>query len=208
MELTARQHSVYRVICDYHRQYGYSPSVREICEKLGLAGPAGVHRILGVLEEKGMIRSTAGKNRSWVPVVLEKEQGMPIAGTIAAGMPLDVWENPEERIGVDPKLYGDVQCFALRVSGDSMTGVHILDGDLAVIRPQADVEDGQIAAVIVEDILTEATLKKVRKKRNTIELQSANPAYPAMRFYGHKKKRVRIIGKYVGLIRKDNGLIS
>ncbi|MGM0452431.1 MAG: transcriptional repressor LexA [Thermodesulfobacteriota bacterium] len=202
MELTQRQESVYRVICGYHEKYGYSPSVREICEKLGLAGPAGVHRILGVLEEKGVIRSAPGKKRSWVPVELEEKSGMPVAGTIAAGNPLDVWDRPDERIGVDPRLYGHEECFALRVAGDSMTGAHIMDGDLAVIRPQADVENGQIAAVLVDGILPEATLKRVRKRRNTLELQSANPLYKALRFYGSKQKKVTIIGKYVGLVRK------
>ncbi|MCF8025804.1 MAG: transcriptional repressor LexA [Desulfobacteraceae bacterium] len=202
MELTPRQESVYRVICKYHREYGYSPSVREICQKLGLAGPAGVHRILGVLEEKGVIRSAAGKKRSWVPVGLAEGQGMPVAGTIAAGEPLDVWDNPDERIGVDPLFYGNEDCFALRVKGDSMAGAYILDGDLAVIRPQAVVDDGQIAAVLVEGILLEATLKRVRKTANTLDLHSANPAYKTMRFYGAKRKKVKIIGKYVGLIRK------
>ncbi|MBS3756996.1 MAG: hypothetical protein KGY56_14975, partial [Desulfobacterales bacterium] len=84
--------------------------------------------------------------------------------TIAAGEPLDVWDLPDDRIGVDPMLYGNGECFALRVKGDSMAGAHILDGDLAVIRPQADVDDGQIAAVLVAGILLEAKLKKVRKR--------------------------------------------
>ncbi|MFP3999995.1 MAG: transcriptional repressor LexA [Desulfobacterales bacterium] len=205
MELTQRQESVYRVICGHYREYGYSPSVREICQKLGLAGPAGVHRILGILEEKGMIRSARGKKRSWVPVDQEKGQGMPVAGIIAAGEPLDVWDNPDERIWVDPMLYGHEGCFALRVSGDSMIGEHILDGDLAVIRPQEAVEDGEIAAVMVEGILTEAALKRVHKKDDVLELHSANRKYPVMRFFGDGKKRVRIVGKYVGLIRKQGG---
>lgn len=202
MELTPRQESVYRVICQYYRKYGYSPSVREIGQELGLAGPAGVHRILGVLEKKGVIRSAPGKNRSWVPVLLNEERGMPVAGTIAAGELLDVWDNPDERIGVDPMFYGNEECFALRVSGDSMIGEHILDRDLAVIRPQADVDDGEIAAVMVSGVLPEATLKKVRKKHDVIELHSANPAYPVIRFYGDGRNKVRIVGKYVGLIRK------
>jgi len=202
MELTPRQESVYRVICKYHREYGYCPSVREICQKLGLAGPAGVHRILKVLEEKGVIRSAAGKKRSWVPLGLAEGQGMPVAGTIAAGEPLDVWDHPDERIYVDPMLYGSQDCFALRVAGDSMIGAHILHGDLAVIRPQPDVDDRQIAAVLVKGILLEATLKRVRKRANTLELHSANPAYKTMRFYGKKREKVTILGRYVGLIRK------
>ncbi|MFP4454033.1 MAG: LexA family protein, partial [Desulfobacterales bacterium] len=117
----------------------------------------------------------------------------------------DVWDNPDERIWVDPMLYGHKGCFALRVSGDSMIGEHLLDGDLAVIRPQEAVEDGEIAAVMVEGILTEAALKRVHKKDDVLELHSANRKYPVMRFFGDGKKRVRIVGKYVGLIRKQGG---
>jgi repressor LexA len=204
MELTPRQESVYRVICEYHRKYGYSPSVREIGQKLGLAGPAGVHRLLGVLEQKGLIRSARGKKRSWVPVEPEDPGKMPVAGRIAAGKPLDVWDRPDERIGVDPLLYGHEDCFALRVCGDSMIGRNICDRDLAVIRPQADVDDGEIAAVLVEDKLTEAALKIVRKKGDCLTLLSANPAYPPMRFSGRGRQKVRILGRYAGLIRFSN----
>ncbi|MFW6053031.1 MAG: transcriptional repressor LexA [Desulfosalsimonas sp.] len=202
MELTPRQKSVYDIICQYHRRHGFAPTVREICGLLGLAGPAGVHRILGVLEEKGVVCSTPGKKRSWVPVRDEDPDGMPVAGSIAAGEPLDVWERPDERIPVDPAFYGHNGCFALRVCGDSMIGRNICDKDLAVIRPQADVDDGEIAAVIVEGILTEAVLKIAKKKSGALGLYSANPKYPALWFFGEKRKKVRIIGKYVGLIRK------
>lgn len=200
MELTPRQKSVFDVICDYHRQNGFSPTVREICQRLGLSGPAGVHRILGVLEEKGYIRSSSGKKRSWRPVEAVADM-MPVAGRIAAGEPLDVWDSPVERIPVDPKLYGNTECFALRVIGDSMDGDHILDGDLAIIRPQPDVVDGRIAAVLVDGMFYEATLKKVRKFRNVLELHSSNPAYPVIGFSQNTRKRVRVVGQYVGLIR-------
>ena len=201
MELTPRQKSVFDVICEHHRQNGFSPTVREICQRLGLSGPAGVHRILGILEEKGYIRSSLGKNRSWRPVEAVDAHMMPVAGRIAAGRPLDVWDNPEARIPVDPKLYGNADCFALRVVGDSMEGDHILDGDLAIIRPQPDVVDGRIAAVVVEEMFFEATLKRVRKLRNILELHSSNPAYPVIRFSQKERKRVRIVGQYMGLIR-------
>jgi len=202
MELTPRQKSVYKVICEYHRKNGFSPTVREICTRLGLAGPAGVHRIIGVLEEKGLIRSTPGKNRSWRPVYPNPSEGMPVAGEIAAGEALDIWDHMVEQIPVDPALYGHKACFAVRVSGDSMIEKHILDGDLAVIRPQADVENGDIAGVLIEEPMMAATLKIVRKKRSTLELNSANPDYPPLRFSGRTREKVKIIGKYVGLIRK------
>lgn len=201
MALTPRQKSVFVVICEYHRRYGFSPTVREICDRLGLAGPAGVHRILKVLEEKGYVQSTAGKNRSWRPVNVEHIFMMPVVGRIAAGAPLDVWDQPDERIGVDPRFYGDESCFALRVSGDSMSGDHIMDGDLAVIRPQADVEDGEIAAVMAVGLLREATLKRVYKKRNCLELHASNPEYAVISFYRESRKELQIIGRFAGLIR-------
>ena len=71
MELTPRQESVYKVILAYYRQHRFSPTVREIGEQLGLAGPAGIHRILKVLEARGYLSSTPGKNRSWRPVARE-----------------------------------------------------------------------------------------------------------------------------------------
>lgn len=190
------------MICEYHRTYGFSPTVREICDCLGLSGPAGVHRILKVLEEKGYIRSTPGKNRSWRPVHPEPSDWMPVVGEIAAGGPLDIWDHMDDHIPLDPAFYGHSACFAVRVSGDSMVEKRILAGDLAIIRPQATVENGEIAAVLIEEILMAATLKIVRKKGNTLELHSANPNYPPLRFSGRARKKVKIIGKYVGLIRR------
>ncbi len=201
MELTPRQASVYKVICEHYRRQGYSPTVREIGERLGLAGPAGVHRILGVLEEKGYIRSVPGKKRSWYPVTWRASQTMPVAGRIAAGKPLDIWDQPDERLPVSPELYGHPDCFALYVSGDSMIGAHIEDGDLAVIRPQPDVDSGEIAAVIIEDLLPEATLKIVRKRNYMLELHAANPAYPPLYLAGGNRSRVTIVGRYAGLVR-------
>ena len=105
---------------------------------------------------------------------------------------------------MDPTFYGHEGCFAVRVTGDSMIGVHIRDGDLAVIRPQQNVENGEIAAVLVEGLLTEATLKIVRKARSLLELHSANPDYPPLCFKGRARGRVKIVGKYAGLIRKGS----
>jgi len=201
VDLSLRQKSVLDVIIRYYRRHGYFPTVREIGDKLGLAGPAGVHRILGVLEEKGYIVSTPGKKRSRRLAGGDPAHEMPVKGTIAAGEPLDVWDHPDERIPVDPLLYGGEDCFALRVKGNSMIGRHIRDCDLAVIRPQADVENGEIAAVIVDSLLPEATLKIIRKNRKSTSLHSANPAYPPLRFSGRAAGRIRIIGRYAGLIR-------
>ncbi|MBC2717379.1 MAG: repressor LexA [Desulfobacteraceae bacterium] len=172
---------------------------------MGLKGPAGVHRILNVLIEKGFIESTPGKKRSWRPVGgMGIEKSIPLAGHIAAGSPVSIYDHVEAFLPVDPDFYGHESCFAVRVMGDSMIDAHIQDGDLAIIVPVSDVDDGGIAAVIVEDILIEATLKIIRRKKNTLELHSANRKYPPIIFKGRDRKKVRIVGKYVGLIRNSN----
>ena len=209
MELTPRQLSVYEYILHHHQKYAIAPTVREICEYLGLKGPAGVHRILNVLIDKGFIESLPGKKRSWRPVggpdiSLDEAKTIPLAGHIAAGTPVSIYDHAEEYLPVDPALYGYESCFAVRVTGDSMIDAHITDGDLAIIIPVDDTDDGAIAAVIVEDILTEATLKIIRRRKNIIELHSANRKYPPIIFKGKNRKKIRIVGKYVGLIRTTN----
>lgn len=206
MELTPRQLSVYEYILHYHQQHGMAPTVREICEDLGLKGPAGVHRILHVLIDKGFIESMPGKKRSWRPVGgsdirLDESKAIPLAGHIAAGAPISVYDHAEEFLPIDPALYGHESCFAVRVTGDSMIDAHIADGDLAIIVPVDDTDDGAIVAVIVDDLLIEATLKIIRRKKNVIELHSANRRYPPIIFKGKDRKKVRVVGKYVGLIR-------
>jgi repressor LexA len=209
MELTPRQLSVYEYILHHHQKHGMAPTVREICEYLGLKGPAGVHRILNVLIEKGFIETVPGKKRAWRPVggsgiFPDEEKTIPLAGHIAAGAPVGIYDRVDEFLPVDPALYGYESCFAVRVVGDSMIDAHIADGDLAIIVPVDDTADNSIVAVIVEDMLTEATLKIIRRKKGRIELHSANRKYPPMVFTGRDLKNVRIVGKYVGLIRSLN----
>ena len=84
-----------------------------------------------------------------------------------------------------------------------MIDAHIMDGDLAIISPQKSVCSGQIAAVMVEDILPEATLKIFRRKKGCIELHSANENYQPLIYKGDERKTVTIIGKYLGVIRRS-----
>lgn len=204
MELTDRQLSIYEYILHHHQKYAIAPTVREICDYLGLKGPAGVHRILNVLIEKGFIESTPGKKRSWRPVIpIDHDKSIPLAGSIAAGEPISIQDHVDEYLPVAPSFYGHDACFAVRVTGDSMIEKHIRNGDMAVIVPANDAHDNSIVAVMVDNILPDATLKIIRRRKNTIELHAANPAYPPLIFRGQDRKRVRILGKYVGLIRRE-----
>lgn len=202
-DLTPRQQSVLDFIRVHQRDESMAPTVREICAHLGLKGPAGVHRILNVLIDKGCLSTTPGKKRSWRLAHGIPGKTIPLLGQIAAGLPLEAVENREDDLPLDPGLFGrDENCFALRVAGDSMIEAHIMEGDLAIIRPGAAARDGEIVAALVEDILSEATLKILRRRPGVIELEAANPAYPPLVFEGEEQDRVQILGTLVGVVRR------
>lgn len=83
-----------------------------------------------------------------------------------------------------------------------MIDAHIMDGDLAIIRPGQRVENGEIAAVMVQDLLLEATLKIVRRTKSSLSLHPVNAAYAVMVFKGPRRKRVSILGKFVRVVRR------
>ena len=118
-------------------------------------------------------------------------RAIPLLGEIAAGAPIYADEETE-LILCDDSLRCD---FALRVRGDSMIGARIHDGDLVFIRSQDDVDDGEIAAVVLND---EATLKRVYHIRNGLQLLSENPRYAPMIFTLDECDSIRILGKAVG----------
>jgi len=155
-DLTPRQKSVLEFIIAFQQEHRMAPTVREIGAHLGLSGPAGIHRILNILKDKGYLVAEPGKKRAWRFSKDVIAPGVPRGGTIAAGLPLEAVENFETELAVSPAMFGCECCFGLRVKGDSMIDAHILDGDLAIIRPQRRVENGEIAAVLVRDLLPEA----------------------------------------------------
>ena len=201
-DLTPRQQSVLAFVTDYQRENSIAPTVREIAAHLGLASPSGIHRVLNILKDKGYIVSGDAKKRSWRSVRPLPGGGVPLLGNIAGGAPIEAIEYLEETLAVSPEMFGGGQCFGLRVRGDSMTGAHIMDGDLAIIRVQPRVENGQIAAVLVEDMLSEATLKILRRKGNVLTLEPANRRYKSLVFKGVERRRVSIMGKLTGIVRR------
>jgi repressor LexA len=201
-DLTPRQQSVLAFITDYQRRFAISPTVREIAAHLGLKSPGGIHRILNVLRENGYIAAEADKKRSWRSLRPLPGGGIPLIGDIAGGAPIEAVEHLEETLAISPELFGCEECFGLRVRGDSMTGAHIMDGDLAIIRAQQRVENGHIAAVLVQDMLTEANLKIIRRKGNILTLEPANRRYKTLAFKGAERRRVTILGKLAGIVRR------
>lgn len=119
---------------------------------------------------------------------------VPVLGSIACGEPILAEENIESYVNMPKEIRGT---FALRCKGDSMINARIFDGDIVFIRQQPDVENGEIAAVLIGD---EATLKRVYKYTNRLELRAENPTFPTLNFEGDDLQKVRIIGKAVGFL--------
>ena len=122
---------------------------------------------------------------------LPKHKKLPLLGTIACGEPIFAEENIDGYISCPENIDAD---FCLRCKGDSMIGARIQDGDIVYIRQQPDVENGEIAAVLIDN---EATLKRVYKKSESIILQPENPAYEPLIFVREEMNNIRILGKAV-----------
>ena len=205
--MTERQQTILEFIREFQAREGFGPSVREICQALGLASPGSLIKHLRALEEQGLISRTPGKKRTWKLTGRRAAPSIPILGRIAAGAPILAVENREGDLPVDPALFGCRQAFALRVKGDSMIEAHIRDGDLAVIRPQDQADNGRIVGVIIEDMESEATLKVLHQKEDRIELHPANPKYKPQVFKAGDQARIKILGCLVGLIRSGESFI-
>lgn len=122
-------------------------------------------------------------------------RSIPLVGTIACGTPTLAEENIEEYIRMSENIHAD---FALRCRGSSMINARIFDGDIVFIRQQPDIDhNGEIAAVLIEN---EATLKRVYKYPNRVELRAENPTFPALNYEGTELNNIRILGKAVAFI--------
>lgn len=127
---------------------------------------------------------------------LPEMTAVPLVGTIACGTPILAEQNVEARIGVPAAWRAD---FALTCKGDSMTPRY-LDGDIVCIRCQPQVENGQIAAVLIGE---EATLKRFYQNGDTVTLQAENPAYSPLVYRGEELNEIRIEGRVVGFCRGE-----
>jgi repressor LexA len=199
-KLSIKQERVFHFIQQHIQNFGYPPTLREIASKLGISGPHGVKKFIDILVRKGYIRKTARSSRA-IEIVGEKAgiftRALPILGKIRAGSPLLAVENIEGNLSVDASIARWEQMFLLRVEGDSMIEAHIREGDLAIIRTQAMVENGEIAAVLIDD---EATIKYFFREMQAIRLQPANTSMEPL-IIQEGQSEVRIIGKVVGIIR-------
>ena len=155
---------------EFVQENGFAPSVREIGAAVGLRSTASVSYHLNQLQEKGLLQAPGAKGRKRAIVTARRPGQIPVVGVVTAGLPILAVENQEGTICWE----GDPSCFALCVRGDSMINAAILDGDLVVVRPQPNADDGQIVVARIGD---EATVKRLSRKNGQIWLLPENEAY-------------------------------
>ena len=199
--LTDKQQLILDFLKSEIKKNGYPPSVREICDAVGLSSTSTVHAHLGSLERKGYIRRSPAKNRS--TEILEEDfysggndelVHVPILGNVAAGMPIFADENIEGTFPVPMDHVKNDNCFMLHVKGDSMMDEGILDGDLVLVRQQQTATNGDIVIALIDD---SATVKFFYREAGHIRLQPANDAFNPMIM-----DDCEILGKVIGLYRR------
>ena len=199
--LTRKQHELLMFIHERIKETGVSPSFDEMKEALDLASKSGIHRLITALEERGFIRRLAHRARA-LEVVKMPEQAttgaeLSLMGKIAAGTPIAAIEHETARYPVPESMLGAGEHYLLEIEGDSMIEAGILDGDLVIIKSVDTASSGEIVVALVEG--EEATLKRLRKKGQSIALEPANRAYET-RIFG--PDQVEVQGRLVGLIRR------
>ena len=196
-KLTSRQQQVYNFITHYLDQYGFAPTLQEIAVHLEIRGNLGVLRHLAALEKKGYIRRTSGSSRGIVILGRSSCSSLPVVGSVAAGPLSEALEHIDDYLHVDATLIKGAGSFVLRIRGDSMIEAHISDGDLAVVRPQATADNGDIVVAMVDN---EATLKRFYQEEGQIRLQPENFRLQPI-ILSAADGDVTIIGKVTGIIR-------
>jgi repressor LexA len=199
-DITGRQRRILEFIGRTVRERGYPPTVREIGEAVGLTSSSSVHAQLANLERKGLLRKDPTKPRAMTLADDRRSEGVevPVLGRIAAGTPILADEHVEDRIVVPAAFAKGKDHFALRVSGESMVGAGILDGDVVVVRSQASASKGDIVAALLpgpaED---EATVKRLGRDGPRPVLLPENPAFEPIELGDG-----RILGKVVAVLRR------
>ncbi len=205
MDLTKRQQEIFDFIRKYSAKYGYPPTVRDIGKAVGLASSSTVHAHLANLEKIGLLRRDPSKPRAIelldravgnaVDSVrsMVRAEGLPLLGSVAAGQPVLAEENIEDYIPVPEAAGGGEGEYLLRVRGDSMKNVGILEGDFVVVRPQETAQQGEIVVALLGE---EATVKRFYREVDHIRLQPENETLEPIR-----SKEVKVLGRVVGLLR-------
>ena len=220
--LTKKQKNLLIFINKKIRSTGISPSYEEMKNSLNLKSKSGIHRLISALEERGFVKRLAHKARaleviklpenasandifnSFTPSVikggLDKSKGnsskVSVLGSIAAGTPIEAIQHEVDKVALPEDLQKNGEYFGLKVKGDSMIEAGINNGDTVIIKKTSTADTGQIAVVLIDE--EEATLKRIRKKGNTIALEAANKNYDTKIYASN---RIKIQGRLISLYR-------
>lgn len=197
-ELSAKQQQILSYLKSEVQKKGYPPSVREICQAVGLKSTSTVHAHLSRLEKKGYIRRNPTKPRA-IEILDQTDKKdvveVPIVGTITAGTPILAVQNIEDSFPLPVNFLNyDTDVFMLRVKGESMIEAGIFDRDLILVRQQSSADNGDIVVALLED---SATVKTYYKEKDYIRLQPENATMSPI-----ITKDVKVLGKVIGLFRK------
>ena len=185
-----KREQILNFLTQFMNEHGYAPTVREICNAVGLQSTATVHYHLNALRDAGLIEMDEMKKRAISLPDAQRADRIPVVGVVTAGVPILATENIEGYIPWD----GESGCFVLRVRGDSMIGAGILDGDKVVVRPQPDAENGQIVVALLDD---SATVKRLKKTGRDVWLMPENPSCEPI-----PGNEAKILGRVKALIRE------
>ena len=196
--LTEKQSDIFDYLVECIRDEHYTPTVREIADRFGIKSTNAVRNHLEALERKGYLSRKPGASRG---IELADEHfgepgGVPIIGRVTAGLPMYAQQEWDGSIVLDATVYRGQNLFALRIDGDSMKDVGILDNDLAICEPRQYARNGEIVVALIHG--EEATVKRFYLHKDHIELRPENPRYKSVH-YGFGD--VLIQGRLVGIQR-------
>lgn len=195
--ITSRQREVLDYIAGFVDRNGYPPTLREIAGHLKVSGTLGVMKHLDALEQRGYLRRQSGSSRGIILAGRTAHTAsIPVAGVVRAGLSQPAIEDIEDRLALDCSLVNG-GTFFLRVRGDSMVNAAVMDGDLAIVRPQATAENRDIVVAMVDG---EATLKRFYRGEDHIRLQPENTDMEPI-IVRNGEGEVAIVGKVVGIYR-------
>ena len=223
--LTKKQKELLNYIQKFQSKNGVTPSYEEMKSALNLKSKSGIHRLILALEERGFVKRLAHKARALEIIkdgisnikISDKNKNnlvvgnfinntnddnhklstLPLLGKIAAGTPIEAIQQNDTSVDVPKEMMPIGESYALTVEGESMINEGIHNGDTVLIKKTNIADNGEIVVALIDD--NEATLKRIRKKGQSIALESANPIYETRILSAH---RIKIQGKLIGLLRK------
>jgi repressor LexA len=198
--LTNRQQQIFDLIKDNINNTGMPPTRAEIAKFFGFKSANAAEEHLKALAKKGYIEMLPGTSRGIrLPEALIEEEGLPLIGRVAAGEPILAEEHVEDHYKMDGSLFHPPANYLLRVVGESMKDIGILDGDLLAVHQTTDVKNGQVIVARVEN---DVTVKRFKREGNIVYLHAENEDFSPIKV-DLANQEFNIEGIAVGIIRND-----